>query len=336
MKTIKDIAKVAAVSPSTVSRVLNNSGGYSEKTKQRILTISKQLNYQKNEYASSLVSTQKVNVIGVIVTNAKSSFSTKIIEGVEDFGYQKDARILLAHCGMSDNERLRKCIDLMLRQNVTGIISISVQFDEDNLAYLNKFDMPLISINVVVPGYPSITINNYQAAYQATQFIIEHGHRQIALVGVKKDDLQTGYNRIDGYSKALMDHKITIDQNLIIDGDFSFDSGRKSFETLLKLPKMPTAVFAASDDTAAGIISGAYEHDYNIAGELSIMGFDNSKISEMITPQLTTVVQPFYEMGELAVKEILDSKPEASVVLPVNIIDRGSVFKTISKYTSNN
>ena len=327
MKTIKDIAKAAGVSPSTVSRVLNNSGGYNEKTKQKILAISDQLNYQKNEYASSLVSAKKANVIGVIITNAKSSFSTKVIEGIEDLGYQKDARILLAHCGMFDEERLRKCIDLMLGQNVTGIISISVQFDEANLAYLNKFEMPLISVNVVVPGYPSITIDNYQAAYQATQFIIEQGHRKIALVGVKKDDRQTGYDRIAGYTKALKAHQIEVDQNLIIAGDFSFDAGRDAFEKLLALPEMPTAVFAASDDTAAGVISNAYDHHYDIGGKLSVMGFDNSKISEMVTPRLTTVGQPFYEMGQLAVKEIIENETQKSLVLPFEIIERGSVLK---------
>lgn len=325
MKTIKDIAKAAGVSPSTVSRVLNNSGGYNQQTKESVLAIAKKFNYQRNEYASSLVSSKKANVIGVIITNAKSSFSTKVIEGIEDAGYQKQARILLAHCGIFDQERLRSSIDLMIGQNVTGIISISVQFDEDNLTYLKQFDLPLISINVTVPGFPSILIDNYKAAYDATQYLINRGHQRIAFVGVAEQDEQTGRQRIAGYSQALFSNGIKLNQNLIVFGDFSFEAGRQGFDKLLDVEEMPTAIFAASDDTAAGIMVSAYEQHYKVPSQIAIMGFDNSNISKMLTPQLTTVGQPFYEMGKLAVNEILENEVPKSTIMPFQIIERSSV-----------
>ena len=123
MVTIKDIAKQAGVTPSTVSRVLNQSGGYSDKTRQKVLQIAAELHYQKNEAASNLVA-QTSNVVGVLITNATTSFAAPIIDGIEDWAYQHGIRILLAHCGLNDAARLKACLDLMAGQKVSGILSI--------------------------------------------------------------------------------------------------------------------------------------------------------------------------------------------------------------------
>ena len=324
MTTIKDIAAKAGVSVSTVSRILNKQGNYSKKTIDKILSIANNLNYQKNENASELAQAKNSNVIGVILTTAQSSFLSKIIDGIEDTAYRNNMRVLLAHCGHFDKDRLHNCLTLMMGQKVRGIISISVQFDEDNLKLLQKSDLKLISLNVQVPGYPAISINNYDAAYVGTQYLINQGHKKIALVSIEDNDPQTGYERTAGYTKALLDNGIFLDKGLIIPGDYSFESGKQNFKDSLSLPTKPTAFFAGSDDAAAGVISSAITLGYNIPNDFSVLGFDDSKISEMINPELSTIHQPFYEMGQNGVLHLIDNDLN-SKNFNFNIIKRNSI-----------
>ena len=324
MTTIKDIAKLAGVTPSTVSRVLNHAGGYNDKTKTKIEQIAASLHYQKNEAASNLVA-KTSNLIGVIITDSKSSFASPIIDSVEDTAYAHDIRILLAHCGLNDPKRLRFCLDLMAGQKVSGIISVAVQFDDDNLNYLESINIPLISLNVTVPHHPSIEIDDVQAAHDATTFLINRHYRKIALVAVDHSDPQTGIKRITGYKKALAEAHISLDPALIVKGDFSFEAGVKAAQHLLSGNDWPDAIFAASDDAAAGVLSYAYTHHIKVPGKLAVLGFDNSHVAQIVTPALTTVKQPFSEMGRLAVQKIMAHDLAKDVTVPYKILTRDSV-----------
>lgn len=320
MGTIKDIAKLAQVTPSTVSRVLNHSGGYSEKTRRRIEKIARELHYQKNEAAVNLVA-QTSNLIGVIVTNATTSFAAPIIDSIEDWSYQHGSRILLAHCGLSDSDRLKACLNLMAGRQVAGIISISVQFDKENLKLLDQLKLPLVSLGVKVPKRPTISINNYQATLAGTQYLIDHGYQKIALVAVDPNDSQTGQQRIEGYQTEMKKAGL---KPLVIAGDYSFSAGKKAFNKFLSSSDLPEAIFAASDDAAAGVIYVAQENGIKIPEQLAVLGFDNSQISGMVYPGITTIDQPFKEMGKLAI-EVLNSHDNNSVNLPYRIKERGSV-----------
>ncbi|KRM09573.1 LacI family DNA-binding transcriptional regulator [Paucilactobacillus suebicus] len=324
MATIKDIAKQAGVTPSTVSRVLNHAGGYNEATKIKVEKIAASLHYQKNEYASNLVG-KKSNLIGVIITDSKSSFASPIIDSVEDSAYQNGIRILLAHCGQNDPQRLRFCLDLMAGQKVTGIISVAVQFDNDNLNYLNSMQIPLISLNVSVPDHGSIKIDDVQAAYDGTKFLIESGYQKTALVGVDSNDPQTGLQRITGYRNAMNDANIPVNNDYIVEGDFSFDAGFKAASKLLASSNPPRAIFAASDDAAAGVLSYAYDHNIKIPAELAVLGFDNSHVAQIVTPALTTINQPFAKMGQLAVQKIINKEFNEDSIVKYQILKRQSV-----------
>lgn len=320
MATIKDIAKLAKVTPSTVSRVLNHSGGYSEKTRRRVEQIAREQHYQKNEVAVNLVA-QSSNLIGVIVTNATTSFAAPIIDSIEDWSYQYGSRILLAHCGLNDSERLKECLNLMAGRKVKGIISISVQFDEANLKLLDQLKLPLISLGVKVSGRPMISIDNYDATLAGTKFLIAKGYQQIALVAVDINDLQTGRTRVKAYQAGM---KAADLDTIIVAGDYSFAAGKHALANLIASASLPEAIFAASDDAAAGVIFAAQENGIKVPEQLAVLGFDNSPVAKMIYPGITTIAQPFKQMGQLAL-EYLNSKIGNSINLPFQIKERGSV-----------
>lgn len=324
MATIKDIAKMAGVTPSTVSRVLNNNGGYNEKTKNKIEKIANLLHYQKNEHASSLVS-KKNRLIGVIITDGKTSFSSQIIDSIENTAYTNNIRILMAHCGSNDPKRLHFCLEMMFGQKVNGIISISVQFDTNNLNYLHTTNIPFTSICVDVPGYASIKINDTQASYDGTNYLIKSGYKKIAFVAASYSDPQTGMRRILGYKNALRDAKMAFNEDYIIKGNFSFDAGKIAAHKLMTCDDQPDAIFAASDDSAAGVISYAYEHKIRIPEDLAILGFDDSNIARIVSPSLTTIKQPFEEMGKIAVNKIINYDTSKGVLVSHQIMIRTSV-----------
>ena len=324
MATIKDIAKQAGVTPSTVSRVLNNADGYNEKTKTKVLEIAAKLHYQKNEAASNLVA-KTSNLIGVIITDSKTSFAAPIIDSVEDTAYTNGIRILLAHCGSGDPKRLRFCLDLMAGQKVNGIISVAVQFDATNLKHLNAISIPLISLNVTGPQHTSITIDDERAAYDGTTFLINRGYRHPALVGVARHNPQNGIQRITGYQKALQAANLPLIPDNIVEGDFSFEAGQQAAKKLLTGANRPDAIFAASDDAAAGVLSYAYEHSIKVPDELAVLGFDDSHVAKIVTPALTTVKQPFSEMGRMAVEKIMAHSTAENITVPYRIMERQSV-----------
>lgn len=320
MVTIKDIARLANVTPSTVSRVLNQSGGYREKTKQRVEKIAQELHYQKNEAASNLVA-KTSNLIGVIITNATTSFAAPIIDRIEDWAYQHGGRILLAHGGQGDPQRLKACLNLMAGRKVNGIISVSVQFDKANLKLLKELQIPLVSISVEVPDFPAITIDDFNAAKTGTEYLIKRGYQKIAFVGINVNDTQTGTKRINGYQTAMQDAGLT---PVIKGGDFSFESGKQAFNELIASKEVPAAIFAASDEAAAGVIYAAQAHEIKIPDQLAVLGFDNAAIAKMVYPGLTTIHQPFAKMGQLAIEQLINHETK-SQVLPFKIEKRGTV-----------
>ena len=168
-----------------------------------------------------------------------------------------------------------------------------------------------------------ISIDNLKATMAGTNYLISHGYQRIALVAVDTNDPQTGRTRCAGYQKAMESARLTPS---IIPGDYSFAAGKKAVELLLAKGELPEAIFAASDDAAAGVIYTAQEHGIKVPEQLAVLGFDNSSVASMIYPGITTIDQPFKPMGQLAI-EHLTNQNVSSVELPYQIKERGSVAK---------
>ncbi len=328
--TIKDIAKISGVSTATVSRVLNELGGYRPEVATKVLAVAKELGYRRNDSAVSLVK-QATRTIGIVIPTVATSFYAQIINGIEDRAYQAGYSVILTHAGVN-NVRLQESLNFMVERRVEGIIGVSINLAQIDLQAIAALAVPLLLLSAQAPGdcLPYVKVDDYAAAYAATADLIDRGHRTIALVGVDPADSVAGRPRIAGYTAALQAAGLRLDRNLIFPGDYTFEAGQRAMTTILATPELrPTAVFAVSDETALGVIAVCYQAGVRIPQDLSVLGYDNSAIASMVSPALSTVAQPFYEMGQLAADKLITGlqtkQPIQSQIVPFKLIHRGTV-----------
>lgn len=327
--TIKDIAKKAQVSTATVSRVINNIGGYGAETRERVLKVAKELGYYKNETATSLV-TNKTKTIGIIIPNVSTNFYGNIVNGIEDIAYEQGYSVILTHAGV-EGKRLADSLKLMANRRVDGVIIVSIYLDSKQEEMITSLNLPTILLSTQAEGdsLPYIKVNDYEAIYEATQYLIDHNHQAIGLVGINETDKIAGVPRLNGYLDCLKANDIASNKNWIVSGDFSFDAGQRAMRFFLKQKSRPSAIVCASDETALGVNSVAYDHGLTIPNDLSIIGYDDTSIAWMSTPPLTTIGQPLYEMGakgcERVIQAILHDQDMDSEIVPFKLKIRKTV-----------
>ena len=327
--TIKDIAKEADVSVTTVSRVINNKPDVGDDTRAKILKIIDEMDYNPNSVARGLVM-QKTHTIGLIIPDISNPFFPEIARAIEDKAQKLGYSVIFFN---TDNhlEREKKAVELFKSKQVDGlIVSLSVG-NEEILKNLKKANYPVVQIDrsVLNHSYPLVSIDNHHSAYQIVEFMLKKGHRRIAHIS---GDLNTttARERMAGYKKALKDYEIEIDQDLIIEGDYTQHSGFEAMQKLLKLKKRPTAVFAANDLSAAGVYKALFAAGLDIPQDMAVAGHDDIDIASLLRPELTTIRQPKYSLGERAVTVLLkminkkNLKIEDQILKP-NLIIRESV-----------
>lgn len=326
--TIKDIAKIANVSIATVSRVLNNEGGYNEATKKKILEIAKEIGYRKNEMARSLVKNTS-NTIGVILPRAVTMFYGDIISGIEDIANERGFSVILTQSGIKSH-RMTEALNLMAERRVDGLIIVSIDLSSEHISQLNALGTPTILLSTKSSSsIPYIKVDDFDASYAAVKYLLDKGHRNIGLAGADSSDTISGIPRIEGYKKALIDFGITPQNNWIKFGNFSYESGIEAMKEFMKESTELTAIFCVSDDVALGVMSVAFANNLTIPENLSVIGYDNSRVSRMSIPPLTSVSQPFYEMGKSGCERVIDAiKTDEEIqteIVPYEIIERSSV-----------
>ncbi|MFC0234129.1 LacI family DNA-binding transcriptional regulator [Vagococcus entomophilus] len=328
--TIKDIAKRANVSTATVSRVINGIGGYGSDTRNRVLAAAQELGYYKNETATSLV-TNKTKTIGIIIPNVSTSFYGNIVTGIEDVAYDFGYSVILTHAGVEGN-RLFDSLKLMVNRRVDGIIIVSIYLNKEQQQMIRKLGVPTILLSTISEGnrLPYIKVDDYAASYHATQYLVNQGHQKIGLAGVNQNDQVAGQPRLAGYRDCLEKNQILRDEALIFFGDFSFDAGKRAMDYYMT-HELPTALVCASDDTALGIISMAHQYKILVPEQLSVIGYDDTSVAWMTTPPLTTIAQPFYEMGALGCKRLIESvttnQEIRSEIIPFELMERQTVLQ---------
>lgn len=330
--TIKDLAKRAGVSTATVSRVLNNLGGYSQEIENRVLALAKELNYIRNDSAKNLVK-QFTQTVGVIMPVTATSYYGKIVKGIEDYAFDKDYCVFISHAGVGGN-RLEETLQTMVERRVSGIIIFSIYLRAEQVELIHSLGVPVILLSTIDEKHqlPYLKVDDYAASYAAVEYLIKMNHRRIAIVGVNSQDQVAGLPRIQGYKDALKFAKIKENADWICSGDFTFDSGQKAIEHFIENGiEFPTAFFCVSDEVALGVISACYKHGIVVPDDVSVIGYDNSDIASMSIPALTTIHQPFYDMGYQGCKLLIDSKEyrkeRLSSQMPYQIIERQSVKK---------
>lgn len=318
--TITDIAKKLNVTPSTVSRALDNNPRISDTTKTAVWEMVKKLNYQPNSIASALRK-GKSNTIGVIVPTSDRRFFASFIRGIEEIVRDKAYNLMICQ---SDDQFQKECagIDTLLNVRVDGIIASVAKETTDTSQYekIKSHGVPLILYDRVIESLDvnQVMSDDYFGAYQAVSHLIEQGCKRIAhIAGDQRIHIYK--NRLNGYFQAIRDHDLTVNEDLIIESDLIRDTysivqtGRQIGRALIDMPQPPDGIFSSSDFAAMGTLQILKEKRIRIPEEIALVGYSNDFSASIIEPGLTSLDQHTIRMGNLAGQQFLDqisTKPE--------------------------
>lgn len=328
--SIKKIAKAAGVSTATVSRVLNGSDKVKDHTADRVMEVVEKMNYRIDHVARRMkVKSSDSLVIGLIITDIGNPFFSNVAKGVEDIAF-KNKHILMICNTNEDLEKEKFFLNSMLSEKVSGVIIVPTT---GNAPFFEKlvfdgFPMVMVDRQFKDLNMDTVSINNEAGGYQATQRLIQNGHKRIGIVcGIK--GLSNTEDRLEGYRKALTDTGIPISKELITYGNYIESGGRKAMDKLLALDNPPTAVFSTNNLMTLGCIKEINKRKISIPDEIALIGFDDSTWAEALIPPLTTVKQPGYELGvnaaELLIKRLNNGETSRmNVVLNPELVVRES------------
>lgn len=330
--TIQEIAQKAEVSPSTVSRVLRETTRVSHKKYQAVMDAVAELDYRPNIFAQSLASGQSMT-IGVLTQNFGSPFYDGILRGILE-GLEETSYWPLFVDGRWQEESEKRALNMLLDRQVDGIIILGGQTPEAELCEIAKQE-PLIVVARKLESLAeqSIYVNNYEAAYHATSYLLERGHRDIAHITADMnymaavDDVSYRYK---GYKQALVDAGIEPDPRLVVEGNLQQQSGVLAVEMLLGRGRTFSAIFAGNDQMAFGAGLALYRRGIRVPDEVSLVGFDDETSAAYMIPPLTTLRQPAVEMGQAAAKailELINGKPTEKKAFDAELIIRESVAR---------
>lgn len=331
MVTIFDVGRVAGVSRSTVSRVLNGKGEVDPKTAEQVWEAVRRLNYQPNASARALVR-QRTDTIGIMLAHVSDPFYENIIKGIESVATKRGMDVVFYN-SYDDLAGHRRIITSALETSrVDGLIVVGSHLgDKPILLEMIGRGLPiaLIERNFSDLRVPCIVADNRRGAVLAVEHLIKLGHKRIGCI-TGNLHYQTAIDRLEGYKAALAEHGLPIEEELIAFGNFQHESGYAAMKQLLALPSRPTAVFACNDMMATGALVALSEASLTVPDDMAIVGFDDITLASMVYPQLTTIRQPLYEMGSLAADALIDriqlgDRAEAvKITLPVELVVRKS------------
>ncbi|KGQ54819.1 Ribose operon repressor [Gallibacterium anatis] len=330
MATMKDIARIAKVSTSTVSHVINNTRYVSDEIREKIMKVVNELNYTPSAVARSL-KVKETKTLGMLVTATSNPFFAEVVSGVEQYCNQHHYNLIISSID-GNEQRLQQNIQTLIQKQVDGLL---LMYSDTRHAMVEQLNLNLPI--VVMDWWPTelnadkIYENSEFGAYLATKTLIEQGHKNIAIITGKLDK-SLAHNRLLGYQKALQDAHLPINSDWIIESHFDFEGGVEGMKKLLQITPRPTAVFACSDTIAVGVYQVAWQQGLRIPQDISVIGYDNIMLAQYLTPPLTTIHQPKAELGKLAVETLLEriKSPDLeykTTMLQPQLIWRASVAK---------
>ena len=302
--SIKDIARLAGVTHSTVSRALRNSPVVSRETAERIQRLAREAGYSTSAVARSLA-TGRSDTIGVVVTNIADPFIAGVVSGIEEMADEHNLSVFLANSN-AEPEREVRVAQKFEERRVDGIIVTASRVGAKYMPLLTHMQVPIVLLNNQHPSQfgRSVMIDNVQASLDVIRYLINLGHQRIAYLGDRLG-FQSDSERYQGYRQALEEAGIALDTALTGHGDGKAEGAEAPVAELLALPNPPTALFCYNDMSALGAMRQIRRHGLHIPDDISVVGFDDLYISEFINPSLTTVRQPLRQMGRLAMETLL-------------------------------
>ena len=302
--SIKDIARLAGVTHSTVSRALRNSPVVSRETAERIQRIARETGYHTSAAARSLV-TGRSDTIGVVVTNIADPFIAGVVSGIEETADEHNLSVFLANSN-GEPEREVRVARKFEERRVDGIIVTASRVGAQYVKVLTHMQVPIVLLNNQHPSQfaHSVMIDNFQASLEVTRYLIGLGHSRIAYLG-DRAGFQSDAERHQGYRQALEEAGLPIEPSLTVHGDGKPEGAEAPAAELLRRPQPPTAIFCYNDLTALGAMHEIRRQGFRIPEDMSIAAFDDLYISQYLNPPLTTVRQPMRQMGRLAMETLL-------------------------------
>ena len=326
---MRDVAERAGVSVTSVSHVINHTRRVSDDLRQRVLLAMEELGYQPNALARSL-RRKETHTLGVIVPNSADPFFGEVTRGVEDTCFERGYNIILCNSD-SDLAKELHYSNVLSEKRVDGILFLAAGGKStEHIHSLQNQGTPLVVVDRHVPDLTLdvVLVNNAWGGWLATRHLIDLGHRHIGCI-TGPSDLTLSAERVTGYRRALQEAGLSIDENLVVKGDFQFESGYRAALHFLGLRPPPTAIFANNDLMAVGVINAALKLGCAVPADLSVVGFDDVPLASFIYPLLTTVAQPKYDMGVVATTMLLErinnpDMPPRQTLLETQLIVRDS------------
>ncbi len=337
--TIKDIARLARVSHTTVSRALNDRPRVSRKTQDRIRAIAKRLNYQPNVAARSL-KVRKTKTLGLVITTIINPFYPELAQAIENTAREMGYNIILCSTNY-DISLERQHIDMLRGKGVDGIIFTSTHRYDSNIEGLINERFPIILVNrkiydeSVINRVDYVVVDNVQGGFIAVEHLIRMGHQRIGIItGLPQSSASV--ERLEGAKNALAEYGLDLAPDLVIEGDFLKDSGFEAARRFSEVEDRPTAVFAVNDYMALGAIEGFSEGGLQIPHDVALIGFNDIEISRMRNIELTTIGQKTYEMGSIAVRTLVEKiEGEGHGVVKQIILEPELIIRQSCGYAGN-
>ncbi|NME82307.1 LacI family DNA-binding transcriptional regulator [Clostridium sp. SM-530-WT-3G] len=329
--SIKDVAREAGVSIATVSRVLNDIDVVNEDTKKKVLDAIKKLGYRPNIVARSL-KTQRTKTIGILIPDISNQLYPEIVRGAEDVSNIYDYNVILCNSDL-DIDKEKEYLRVLKEKMVDGVIYISSSLSNEILDLINELDLKTILVETKDKDgvLPSVTIDNIKGCYDSTKLLIDKGIKNIAFIGTDKDNMNAWGDRYVGFEKAMREAGLNIDPDLVFFDSVKVKTGYEGINQFIKNGKKFEGVVCASDDIAMGAINALRDNGIQVPKDVSVIGFNDNFAASIFYPKITTVSQPTYDMGSVAMRMLIKllNKQEldkSHFVLEHELIERESTI----------
>ncbi|MGE6203893.1 LacI family DNA-binding transcriptional regulator [Guptibacillus hwajinpoensis] len=303
MSNMTDVAKLANVSTATVSRVIQNPDAVKEKTRVKVLQAIEELNYQPNVLARYFRRTETKTIL-VMVPSIENNVFPQMIAGIDLIANQSGYKVLLGNT-YQDPDKAYSYLEELKQKQVDGVILLTTRLDNNVITDIaDHYPVVLTSDFIAGLNVPTVAIDNISSARNAVEHLLQLGHKRVGMI-TGPLDIPLSRDRLKGYRQALLENDIGVDGVLIQEGDHKYDSGYNQMNKFLALDNPPTAIFAANDSMAMGAVKAVKAHGLRVPEDIGVVGFDNIQFSNIFEPSLTTVAQPFMEMGQRSMELLL-------------------------------